>query len=142
MKQLTELEWKFLKETRFTPTVYQCEEWPRTTLNNAEDYYSAAAKFGINGSKLIDKLNAEEDACTIDDAAAYILYNYFTEDELSKKSDQDLLEFLCGFKYFFGFRKYAVEAIQFVRETLLQLYRHEAEFQVDDDGDIIIKENY
>lgn len=144
MKALTDKEWKILKETGFTPTVYQCDEWSRTLLKDksVSGFLRACADAGINGSQLMDKLCAEENSCTIDDAAAYILYNYFAEADIDKKTDQELLDFLCGFKYFFGFRKYSVCSIPFVRETLVQLYGHETEFAVDDDDDICIKENY
>ena len=140
MKALTAKEWKILKETGFTPTVYQCDEWSRTLMTDKSTggFLRLCADVGVNGSQLIDKLCAEEDSFTIDDAAAYILYNYFTEAELDKKTDQELLDFLCGFKYFFGFRKYSVYSIPFVRETLAHLYADETEFAVDDDDDIYI----
>lgn len=108
MKRLTDREVEFIKETHFTPTVLQCDEYGRTPFRD----YAQAEKitkesYGIDLVGLMEKCAADDDidAISLEYAATYILYTFFSKKELLNMKVSDALRFLADFRYYFGYRK-------------------------------------
>lgn len=109
MKKLTDKEIKFVKETRFTPTVYQCDEYSKTPFENYDHAAKVAkAVYKIDLKKFLDKClqDDDSDAISLEFAAAYLLSAFFSKGELEKMTPTEALDFLRDFKYHFGFRKW------------------------------------
>ena len=119
MRPLKDNEIKFLKDTGFTPTVYSCDEWYRSKLKDDADAEKKACEYGIELSPFYNMLMEEYDIISLENEAAYILYLFFTNEQLAKLSDADALKFLQDWKYHCGFRKWS--------ECDAMVARHEAE---------------
>ena len=135
MKYLTNNEIKFLKETGFTLTVLQCDEWDRCSVKSFEEATIIADKnYNISLKELVSKLKEGEDSISLEFAAGYLFYTFFTEKQLHKLSDKDGLKFLQDFKYFFGWRKAEYLDARLGIEDALKLYNHTYVFthQFDD----------
>lgn len=135
MKYLTEQEIKFLKDTGFTMTVLQCDEWNRCKVKSVEEATIVANRdYNISLKELVMKLREGEDWISLEFAAGYLFYIFFTEEQLDELSDKDALEFLKDFKYFFGWRKADYQDARNAIEDALKLYNHTYVFthQFDD----------
>ena len=107
MKWLEDKEIEFLKKTHYSATVFQCDEWGRTPfVDFSQACRVALDEYGVNLLELNKKIcNADEDAISLEFAAGYLFYIFFTKEELETMSPKDGLKFLKDFKYFFGWRK-------------------------------------
>lgn len=99
---LTDNEVKFMKETSFTPTVFQLDEWERTPFKNYDEALEAAKEYGLKDLECANPENYSED---VEDLGPYLLYRFFTAEELSTMDAKQVVRFLQDFKYYFGFRK-------------------------------------
>ena len=164
MKQLTDKEIKFVKETGFTPTVWQCSEWNRTIFTDekfncsghsfkdrdeyndkwfsvASDY--AKEKYGFDLTTFLNKnlgidLN-DSDGISIEFVATYLLYCFFTKEELENLSNQKALDFLQDYRYYFGFRKWYVGDMHYRMpyiDEAIEVYNGERVFYLQDDGNV------
>ena len=146
MHKLSENELRFLKETGFTPTVCQCDEYGRT---NKEPYYIdsfaeaqniAEEDFNVDLIKLLDNINdiKDWDSLVLPDIAIYLFTTFFTKEELESKTDDELEKFLHDFRYHCGFRKFGWFGL--CREIALKVFNDGWVVDEDEDG-ICIKDN-
>lgn len=141
MRQLAENEIKFFKETNFTPTVFQCDEYSRTPFHSyAEAEKAAKEKYSINLDSLLTDCLNDSDSISLEYDATYLLHTFFTQDELKEMKAKEALKFLQDFKYFNGFRKWSEEQAEVEIQEALQIYDGVRKF-VDVDGDVWNKEN-
>ncbi len=142
MKRLTEQEINFIKDTGWTPTVQQCNEYKRT--NKAPYYIDSFAEaqniaredFNIDLIELYDKTcNLENsDSISLEYDATYLLYTFFTKEELEKLTDEEVTQWLKDFKYFCGYRKWDGGNLVYVNEAI-EIYEGTREF-FDMNGDV------
>jgi len=140
MKKLTEQEIKFIKETNWTPTAQQCNEYSRT--NRAPYYIDSFAEaqniaredFNIDLVELYDKVCNQEtsDNISLEYDATYLLYIFFTKDELLDMNTAWALKWLQDFKYYFGFRKWDEQFVEIAIEEALEVYGGSREFYEQD----------
>ena len=155
MKYLTDNEWKFIKETKFTPTVFQCNEYHKTTFANLCDkedeqrnfnVAQAIAKsyYDVDLKELIDKASDGDDGISLEFAAPYILYNLYTRDELVAMSNKQALEALRDFKYFCGWRKADEMDGRIALYEAIKMHDGEVAFTDEFDGDVwfTVEEKY
>ena len=162
MKQLTENEIKFIKETGWTPTVEQCGEWGRTVFPSLfgkadfkkeyldEDGYVVdefsnkvneyvLKTYNIDTVDLYKKFTEESDAISLEYEATYLFYTFFTKEELEKLTDEEATKWLKDFQYFSGYRKWDGGNLIYVNEAL-EVYAGTREFYEEPDGEIWNKE--
>ncbi len=140
MKRLTEQEINFIKKTGWTPTVYQCNEYKRT--NKAPYYIDSFAEaqniaredFNIDLFELCNKLcNLENsDWISLEFEATYLLYTFFTPEELLEMDNTWALNWLQDFKYYFGFRKWNERDVETCIQEALRIYAGTREFYEQD----------
>ena len=156
MKQLTEQEIKFIKETGWTPTVYQCAEWYKTIWTDEklelgqnyrelreayENKYRAIAEevaqnqYGFDLNDLYKKCTEESDGITLEEMAPYLFYIFFTKDELEKLTDETATKWLKDFQYYCGYRKWDGGNLKYVYEAL-DVYSGDRVFYLQDDGEV------
>lgn len=156
MKQLTENEIKFIKETGWTPTVEQCGEWGRTVFPSLfgkadfkkeyldEDGYVVdefsdkvneyvLKTYDIDTVDLYKKFTEESDAVSLEYEATYLFYTFFTKEELEKLTDEEATKWLKGFQYFSGYRKWDGGNLIYVYEAL-DIYNGARELYIQDDS--------
>lgn len=146
MKRLTEQEIKFVKETGFTPTVFQCDEYSRT---NKEPYYIdsyaeaqniAREDFDIDVDEFLSKNIGMElddsDSISLEFVATYLLYCFFTKEELEALTPEAALQWLQDYRYFFGFRKWDAQYAMIEINDALMVYEGKAEFYDNTDGNV------
>lgn len=114
MRKLNDNEIRFIKETGFTPTVFQCDEYKKTnkapffidSFSKAQDI--AKDRYGIEDlGLLMNELASPEcaDAISLEEDAEYLFSTFFSKDELDAMKIDEALEWLKGFKYYNGYRK-------------------------------------
>ena len=158
MKQLTENEIKFIKETGWTPTVEQCGEWGRTVFPSLfgkadfkkeyldEDGYVVdefsdkvneyvLKTYDIDTVDLYKKFTEESDAISLEYEATYLFYTFFTKEELEKLTDEEATKWLKDFQYFSGYRKWDGGNPIYVNEAL-EVYAGTRELYEEQDGEI------
>ncbi len=138
MRRLNNNEIKFIKETGWTPTVYQCDEYDRTTLKDLDTSIEVAKnEYDIDLLELYDKTcNLDNnDGISLEYEATYLFYTFFTKEELEKMTDAKATAWLKDFKYYFGYRKWDGGNIIYVNEAL-DVYNGTREFYEEDDGDV------
>ena len=158
MKQLTEQEIKFIKETGWTPTVEQASEWNRTIFSNifnpAEfekkytdeegyliDPYSdkineyVLEKYNIDTIELYKKCTEESDGISLEYEATYLFYTFFTKKELENLTDEEATEWLKDFQYYFGYRKWDGGNLSYVNEAL-EVYNGNRVFYLENDNSV------
>lgn len=156
MKQLTENEIKFIKETGWTPTVEQCGEWGRTVFPSLfgkadfkkeyldEDGYVVdefsdkvneyvLKTYDIDTVDLYKKFTEESDAVSLEYEATYLFYAFFTKEELEKLTDEEATKWLKGFQYFSGYRKWDGGNLIYVYEAI-DIYNGARELYIQDDS--------
>lgn len=157
MRLLTDNEIKCLKETRITPTVIQCNEWERTIfadkLKEIEEYTTKTeAKnairddvddyvkehYGIDLHNFYGDLVKDYDGISLEEEAPYIIYCLLTEEELDKKTDKELLEWLQDWKYFLGYRKADEYDAKIARHEAKGLFNGAREIRTYNDGSIYV----
>lgn len=142
MKYLTDNEIKFLKETKFTPTIYQCDEWDRCSLKGLEDAELVAKRdYNVDFYEMLEKLLDGDDWISLEFAAGYLFYTFFTKDQLFEMSDKDGLKFLQDFKYHFGWRKADYQDARAGIIEGIKLHDKELVFVDWFDGDVWYKDN-
>lgn len=140
MKLLTANEIKFLKETGWTPTVAQCNEWKRCTFT--EDQEEEVMKsYGIDVSAFIAKIfdtNAI-DGISLEEEAAYILSVFFTWSELFQMmKDETVLKWLQDWRYFCGYRKWVEQEAYLAAGEAMDIVGGSKKVVTDGDGYIWI----
>ena len=156
MKQLTKDEIRFIKETGWTPTVQQANEWERTVwgrmvfpyvehgFSKERDSYNIkcldmayykAMEYGIDLTSLYGKCTDESDAITLEYDATYLFYTFFTKEQLEDMNDESATRWLKDFKYYFGYRKWDGGNMRFVNEAL-EVYNGYRVFYLEDDGSV------
>lgn len=158
MKKLTKNEINFIKETGWTPTVEQCDEWERTIFTNLfnkdafkkkyldEDGYVVdefsnkvneyvLKTYSIDTVDLYKKFTEESDAISLEYEATYLFYTFFTKEELEKLTDEEATKWLKDFQYFSGYRKWDGGNLVYVNEAL-EVYAGTREFYEEPDGEI------
>ena len=108
MKRLTANEIKFLKETGWTPTVSQCNEWKRCTFT-ADQEEEVMKSYGIDVDAFRAKIFDEDaiDSISLENEAAYILSIFFTWSDLFQMMrNETTLKWLQDWRYFCGYRKW------------------------------------
>ena len=158
MKKLTEQEINFIKETGWTPTVEQCDEWERTIFVNLftkaafkkkhldEDGYVidefsnkvneyVLKTYNIDTVDLYKKFTEESDAISLEYEATYLFYTFFTKEELEKLTDEEATKWLKDFQYFSGYRKWDGGNLIYVNEAL-EVYAGTREFYEEPNGEI------
>lgn len=144
MKKFTDAEIKFVKETKFTPTVYQCGEYNKTPFKTfAEAEKVAKEKYNVDLESFLDKCldDNDSDAISLEYAATYLFYSFFTRDELMGMDIDDGLKFLQDFKYFCGFRKWDEFSTALAIDDAIRIYDGILEFYLED-GHMWNKEKY
>lgn len=165
MKQLTKEEITFIKETGWTPTVYQCSEWDRTIwttehlsiepmdtyIDRRDTYsnkyyniaYNEAKKYGFDLDELYKKFTTECDGISLEYEATYLFYLFFTKEELEQLTDEKATKWLKDFQYFYGYRKWNGDNLRFVEEAL-QIYKNNRVFYLENDNEVwnISKDEY
>lgn len=136
MKRLTENEIRFIKETNVTPTVVFCEEWRRTPYSGlAEATERGINEYSVDIQAIMDKCS-EYDGISLEYMATYLLYTFFTQEQLESLSFDELLSWLKDFKYFCGFRKWNEYWVEIVVNEALEVYAGTREFFDDEDGEV------
>jgi len=136
MKVLKDNEIKFLKDTGFTPTVYACDEWYRSKLKDDADAEEKAREYGIELSSFYNMLMKEHDSISLENEAAYILYIFFTLEQLARLSDADALKFLRDWKYYLGFRKWSECDAMNARHEAQRIHEGFTKVTSDADGNL------
>lgn len=158
MKPLTKDEIRFVKETHFTPTVSQCDQYylttytdehceyePSDTYHERRDLYSkrwekiikkdAKEKYNVDLDKFLDKnLNIDNndfDGISLEYVATYLFYCFFTKEELEKLTDEEATKFLQDYRYYGGFRKWDGGNLPFAQEAI-EIYNGERVFYLQD----------
>ena len=142
MLQLTKNEIRFVKETGFTPTVYQCDEYSRTTFKDynmaskvAKDEYDVDLDEFIHKNIGIDL--EDSDGISLEYVATYLFYCFFTKEELELLSPKDGLKWLQGYRYFFGFRKWDEMFTTIEINEAIEVYKGTRVFYLQDDGNVL-----
>ena len=140
MKMLTEQEISFIKDTGWTPTVHQCNEYKRT--NKAPYYIDSFAEaqniaredFNIDLIELYNKTCSENncDGISLEYEATYLLYTFFTPEELLELDNSWALNWLQDFKYYMGFRKWDEKDVEVCIQEALSIYAGAREFYEQD----------
>ena len=143
MKYLTEQEIKFLKDTGLTMTVLQCDEWDRCEVKSIEEATLVANRdYNISFRELVSKLRDGDDWISLEYAASYLFYIFFTLKELEKLTDKEGLKFLQDFKYYFGWRKADEQDARRAIEDAKLLHTGDLILiDLDGDGDVWTKDN-
>lgn len=158
MKELTANEIKFIKETGWTPTVVQCSEWYRTIWTDekvdttSENYLAqrdeydakylvissaqAKEKYNVDLEQLYNKLCSVEDSdgISLEYDATYLLYTFFTKEELLELDTAWVLAWLQDFKYYFGYRKWAESDVEAAILEAIEIHAGTREFYLTEDG--------
>ena len=145
MKQLTENEIKFIKETKWSPTIFQMGysdlELCRTPYKGSsseegiKEFQKEADKLGVDILTLYNKCTSETDSISLEYEATYLLYLFFTKEELEKLTNNTVLKWLQYFQYYQGYRKWHYENMQYVQEAL-EIYEGTRVFYLEDDGEV------
>lgn len=162
MRQLTQNEINFVKATKFTPTVWQCDEFylttytddrcecqPSDTYHERRTLYSkkwmkiikkdAKERFDVDLDEFIDKNlsvdNDDYDGISLEYVATYLFFCFFTKEELEKLTDEEATRFLQNYRYFCGFRKWDGGNLPYVNEAI-EVYNGERVFYVEEDHQV------
>lgn len=147
MKALTNQEIKFLKETRWTPTLYQMD-YKKTPLMTNKDieiiyfhYEILARNYKINIQTLYNKFTRDDeiDAISLEDEAVWLLYNFFTEEDLKTHNNKFFLDWLQDFQYYNGYRKWDESDVMSAINTVFEIYSGNLEFYTDDNGSVGVR---
>lgn len=133
MRQLTDNEIKFIKETHFTPTVFQCDEYVKTSFKNlAEAEKAAKEDYAVDLTALYNACVEECDGISLEYEATYLFHTFFTRDELVNLTPEKALQFLQDFQYFFGYRKWPLDFAADEVQEAIEIYDGKREFQIID----------
>lgn len=159
MRKLTKNEVAFVKETGFTPTVYQCREYHRTAFYDmkldkkdydpSEGYHYQLAKkvarekYNVDLDEFLKKNISQSlndgDSISLEYVATYLFYLFFTKEELQRMTDEAATEFLKNYRYYYGFRKWDGGNLTYVNDAI-RAYEGEIEFYEDTDGNVLWRE--
>ena len=145
MKKLTEKEIKFIKDTGWTPTVYQMNyneaELKHTKFaglsreEGAKAFHAEMENYDINISELYKKFVEDCDGISLEYEATYLFYTFFTKEELENLTDEEATKWLKDFQYYFGYRKWDGGNLTYVNEAI-EIYKGERIFYLEDDGSV------
>lgn len=158
MKKLTKNEINFIKETGWTPTVEQCNEWHRTIFTKIFDKENFKEKYidedgyvtdefsnkvneyvlktyNIDTIDLYKKFTEESDAISLEYEATYLFYTFFTKEELEKLTDEEASKWLKNFQYYSGYRKWDGGNLIYVNEAI-EVYQGKRVFYCESDGEV------
>lgn len=147
MKQLTDQEIRFIKETGWSPTICQMGyaecELERTAfcdldpVNAMHAFHRKANEFSVDEYLLYKKLTDEDDTISLEHEAVYLFYTFFNKDQLEKLTNDEALNWLQDFQYFFGYRKW--EEVLFYVQEAIDVYDGIREFALDNKGSIWVR---
>lgn len=146
MKALTQQEIRFVKDTNFTPTVYQCADYSKTPFKDYDEAEKAAKeKYEVDLAEFLDKnLNQEDDdAISLEYVATYLFYEFFSCEELidmASNNPKKGLEWLQDYRYFFGFRRWDLDMAVDEMWEAVEVYEGKRDFYVTEDGQVWNKE--
>lgn len=139
MLKLNDQEIKFVKETKFTPTVFQCDEYYRTPFKNASEASEVALRdYGVDLAAFLKK-NLDQndtDSISLEYVATYLFYTFFSEEELLNIFSEDALKWLQDYRYYLGFRKWDADDVAQGVEEAVEIYRGEREFYITEDNQV------
>ena len=156
MKLLNDHQIKFIRHTRVTPTVIQCDEWNRTIWPKApcsDEIFAVCYALGIAQNKpealkfwdeLLYVFNLEDDGLALEDTAIYLFRTFLTRKEMEDMLAAPAIhsgyygyrltesgQWLQDWKYFFGYRK-TPDANEMLEKALDPRY----ELHTDMEGDV------
>ena len=148
MKQLTDQEIRFIKETGWTPNFEQMDyadfelkgtPYESLTVEEARAKFQKLAKdYGINLDKLYlkacDPDNSDEISLEFD--ATYLIYTFLNTKQLIDMDASKVLYWLQGFKYYYGFRKWTTYLAQVAIQEALEVHAGTREFYITDEGEV------
>lgn len=137
MQKLTDNEIRFIKDTGVTPAVIQNDEWDRTRCKNFDDAATLAkTAYNIDLDALYKKTTVDTDFIALDFAATYLLYTFFTKEELMEMSPVCAVEWLQDFKYWYdGYRKWSTYDAALELQEAIEIYNGTRQFY-DMEGNI------
>lgn len=150
MRKLTDNEIKFIKETKWSPTLVQMSyskgELARTPFKDYEPeeaenkYVALAIQYGVGELTDLYKKTCDidnNDAISLEFEATYLLYTFFSKDELVDLDNVWGLHWLQDFKYYFGYRKWEPFDVEIAIQEALEIYGGSREFyECPEDGDV------
>lgn len=136
MQKLTDNEIRFIKDTGVTPAVIQKDEWDRTRCKNFDDAATLAkTAYNIDLDELYEITTDDVSFYELKFAATYLLYTFFTKEELMDMSPACAVEWLQDFKYWYGYRKWSEDDAATEIEEAIEIYNGTRKF-CDVDGNI------
>lgn len=140
MRKLSDNEIRFIKETKVTPQVIVGDEWNKTPYKNLNEATDKASKdYKVELDEMMKKCEAC-DGISLEYAATYLFYTFFSMEELQNLSGEDALAWLQDFKYFFGYRKWTIWDAEIAVDEALEVYHSTREFFEAEDQEIWNKE--
>lgn len=142
MLPLTDKEVQFVKDTKFTPTVYQCDTYSSTPFKDyAEAEKVAKEKYGVDLAEFLKKNLEQEDTdgISLEYVATYLFYEFFSCEDLidmASNRPEKGLEWLQDYRYHFGFRKWDLDlAVDEMWEAVM-VYEGKRDFYITEDGQV------
>lgn len=145
MRLLTKNEIDFVKATKFTPTVYQCDQYYLTIFESyeqAEEFARRVYNFDL-GEFLQKNIGIElkdNDSISLEMNAAYLFYCFFTQEELTNMSAEDGLKWLQDYRYFLGYRKWSPQDAQNAIDEAIKIHLGYSRVTVGSDNNVWIEE--
>lgn len=139
MKVLTKNEIKFVNDTKFTPSIYQCGDYDRTIFKNYMEARKTANKYyGFDLDVFIEKnLDQEDfDSISLEYVATYLLYTFFSKEDLMSMSPETGLKWLQDYRYWLGFRQWDIEFVATEISEALEVYNGLREFYITAEGQV------
>ena len=141
MKQLTKEEIKFVQETGFTPTVFQCNEYHRTPFKDFEEACKVAQdKYNIDLDEFLSKNISidldDSDGISLEYVATYLFYCFFTKEELEQLTPIKALEWLQDYRYFCGFRKWDEQLAFSEVQEAIEIHNGTRVLYLESDGNV------
>lgn len=143
MRELSPEEIKFVKETHFTPTVYQCNEYEKTPFSSYEDARKMAKeKYSVDLDDFINKNLNQDDhgGISLEYVATYLLYTFFSKEELIYTEPEVFLQWLEDYRYFEGFRHWGLVFVEEEVEEAIEIYDGKRKFYLTKNNQIWNKE--
>lgn len=139
MVKLTPEEIRFVNETKFTPTVYQLDEYPRTIFKNFDEAQTLAKKiynFDLNDFLRKNLEQDDIDSISLEYVATYLFYSFFSKEDLNNMTPEFGLKWLQDYRYYNGFRKWDLDYICNEIKEALEIYSGKREFYITEDNQI------
>ena len=145
MRLLTRDEINFVKATKFTPTVFQCDQYYLTIFESYEQAKEFAKRvYNFDLGEFLEKnigveLN-DSDSISLEMNAAYLFYCFFTKEELDKMSAEEGLAWLQDYRYFLGYRKWSPQDARNAMDEAISIHYGYSKVTVGSDNNVWIEE--